>query len=155
MFSRDSRYSVHHSPYRSVWTLQIRGVQPQDEGEYQCQAATSSGLRTISYWLVVHRPRAAILGSKEKHVTLRDSITLSYEIRDSVAQPEFVFWYRDNTVINHLPGITIITSVIGPDTHSLWVAPPKEYRKLWSDVFLLLVFSCFYQTQQGPMKANI
>ena len=125
MYTRNSRYSVHHSRYRSVWTLQIRVVQLQDQGEYMCQAATSTGLRTISYWLVVHTPRAAILGSREKHVTLRDSITLSCELRDSVAQPEFVFWYHNHVMTNHLPGITVTTSVIGPDPDSLWVAQPN------------------------------
>ena len=124
-YSRDSRHSVLHSPKRSVWTLQIRGVQPRDQGEYQCQAATSTGVRTISYWLVVHRPRAVIMGSKEKHINVGDSVTISCELRDSASQPEFVFWYHNQIMINYLPGITVTTSMIGPDQDSLWMASPN------------------------------
>ena len=102
-----------------MWTLQIRGVQPRDQGEYQCQAATSTGVRTMEYWLQVHKPRSAILGSRENHVNLGDSNTIS-----CVSEPEAVFWYHKDSMINYLPGMVVITSMIGPDPDSLWVAPP-------------------------------
>ena len=77
------------------------------------------------YWLQVHKPRAAILGSREKHVNLGDSVTISCELRDSVSEPEAVFWYHKDSMINYLPGMVVITSMIGPDPDSLWVAPPN------------------------------
>ena len=125
VFSSDRRYLVLHHPTSSVWTLIIKGVQEQDEGEYLCQAATSTGVRTIRYWLEVHRPRAAILGSREKHVTLGQSITITCELRDTVTEPEAVFWYHNQAMVNHVPGISVTTSMIGPDPDSLWVAPPN------------------------------
>ena len=124
-YSRDSRYQVLHSPHRAVWTLQIRGVVARDQGEYQCQAATSTGVRTVEYWLQVHKPRAAILGSKEKHVNLGDSVTITCELRDSVSEPDALFWYHKDSMINYLPGMVVITSMIGLDPDSLWVAPPN------------------------------
>ena len=111
-YSRDSRYQVLHSPHRAVWTLQIRGVMARDQGEYQCQAATSTGVRTVEYWLQVHKPRAVILGSREKHVNLGDSITISCELRDSVSEPEAVFWYHNHSMINYLAGMVLTTSMI-------------------------------------------
>ena len=125
IYSTDSRYKVLHSPRNSVWTLQIRGVLARDEGQYQCQAATSTGVRTREYWLEVHRPRAVILGSIEKHVNLGESITISCELRDSVTEPEAVFWYHDHSMINFLHGMSVSTTMIGPEPDSLWIAPPN------------------------------
>ena len=56
------------------------------------QAATTTGIRTLVTRLAVTRPRATILGSREKHVQLGDSVTVSCELRDNVGTPEFVFW---------------------------------------------------------------
>jgi len=124
-FTTDKRIDMIHSAEGSEWTLRIHRVVEDDQGGYQCQAATSSGVRTLSSWLWVHQPRAAILGSREKHVDLGDSITLACELRDNVGTPEFVFWYHNATMINFLPGITVITDIIGPDPTSLWVAAPN------------------------------
>ena len=60
-FTADDRFSVLHNPDGNEWTLQISGVQSRDQGVYQCQAATATGIRTISTMLKVHRPKASIL----------------------------------------------------------------------------------------------
>ena len=124
-----------HKPGGNEWTLQISGVQARDQGEYQCQAATTTGIRTISSWLRVTQPRASILGSREKHVNLGDSVTISCELRDSVGTPEFVFWYHNSTMVNFLPGVSVSTHLLGPDPDALWVAPPN------TTVSTLLIFS--------------
>jgi len=124
-FTTDKRFDMIHSPESSEWTLRIHKVKEEDQGGYQCQAATSSGVRTLSSWLWVHQPSAAILGSREKHVDLGDSVTLTCELRDNVGQPEFVFWYHNATMINFQPGITVATELIGPDPTLLWVAAPN------------------------------
>merc|ERR1712243_83565 len=107
------------------WTLQIRGTQHRDAGRYQCQAATSTGVRTITSQLWVHQPKAAILGSREKHVSLGDSLVIKCELQDLVGKPEFVFWYHNNTMINFQSGVSVVTSIIDQDSTSLWVAPPN------------------------------
>jgi len=124
-FTTDRRFSLLHSPGGSEWTLKIQSVKPRDQGGYQCQAATPSGVRTLSSWLWVNKPTASILGSREKHVNLGDSVTITCELRDNVGQPEFVFWYHNSSMINFQPGVTVSTSILGPDTESLWVAPPN------------------------------
>jgi hypothetical protein len=70
-------------------------------------------VRTLTSWLWIHQPRAAILGSREKHVNLGDSVVISCELRDNVGRPEFVFWYHNDTMINFQPGVSVVTSVIG------------------------------------------
>ena len=124
-FTADDRFTVLHKPGGNEWTLQISGVQARDQGEYQCQAATTTGIRTISSWLRVTQPRASILGSREKHVNLGDSVTISCELRNSVGTPEFVFWYHNSTMVNFLPGVSVSTHLLGPDPDALWVAPPN------------------------------
>ena len=114
-----------HSPGGAEWSLQISGVEPRDQGEYQCQAATATGTKTISTWLEVKQPKAAILGSKEKHVNLGNSVSISCELRDTIGRPEFVFWYHNSTMVNFSPGISVSTNLVGPEPDSLWVAPPN------------------------------
>ena len=43
---------------------------------------TMTGVRTLSSWLWVHQPSAAILGSREKHVDLGDSVRENYDKDD-------------------------------------------------------------------------
>ena len=124
-FTTDDRFRVVHKPGGKEWTLQISGVQSRDQGKYQCQAATTTGIRTISSWLRVTQPTAHILGSREKHVNLGDSVTISCELRDTVGTPEFVFWYHNYTMVNFLPGVSVTTTTLGPDPDALWVAQPN------------------------------
>ena len=125
-FSTDNRFSVVHRRGSNDWSLQIVSVQPRDEGEYQCQVATVTGVRTLSAHLSVARPHASILGSRDKHVEQGGRVTLTCELRDSPARPEFVFWFLNNTMVNFLgPGTSVHTSVVNKDTVSLWVPEPN------------------------------
>ena len=54
-----------------------------------------------------------------------DSVTITCELRDTVKSPQYVFWYHNNTMINYKPGVTVTTTVLGPETDDLWVAPPN------------------------------
>ena len=90
-----SRFRLLHPPGGSEWTLELRSVRQRDEGGYQCQAATPDGVKTLSSWLWVNRPAAAILGGREKHVSLGDSVTFTCELRGTLQPPQFVFWYHN------------------------------------------------------------
>jgi len=127
-FTADDRFSVLHGQDSSEWSLRITGVQTRDGGEYQCQAATTTGIRTLVTRLTVSQPRATVLGSREKHVNLGDRVTISCELRDNVGAPEFVFWYHNNTMINFLAGITVTTGQVGgaeAGRDELWVPAPN------------------------------
>ena len=59
------------------------------------QASTASGVKTLTSHLLVNRPSASILGSREKHVNLGDPVTITCELRDTApdgGRPGFVFW---------------------------------------------------------------
>ena len=91
-FTTDKRFSLLHALGGAEWTLQIQAVKHEDQGGYQCQAATASGVRTLTSWLWVNKPSASILGSREKHVNIGNSVTITCELRDKVKEPEFIFW---------------------------------------------------------------
>ena len=124
-FTTDRRLSLLHSDGGDEWTLQISAVNIKDQGGYQCQAATHTGVKTLSSWLWVNKPSASILGSREKHVNIGHSVTITCQLSNSVTEPEFVFWYHNNHMINYKEGVTVTTSVEHPDKNSLWVAPPN------------------------------
>ena len=89
------------------------------------KAATTSGVKTLTSWLWVNKPSASILGTREKHVNLGDSVTIVCELRDSLVTPQFVFWYHDLNMVNFQPGVRVETRLVGQDQDSLWVAPPN------------------------------
>ena len=91
-FTADGRFSVLHGHDSSEWSLMITGVQSRDQGEYQCQAATTTGITSLVTSLQVTQPRATILGYREKHVNLGDSVQISCQITDNTGAPDFVFW---------------------------------------------------------------
>ena len=125
-FTADERFSVLHTPGGSEWSLQISGVQARDQGEYQCQFSTPTSLaKSKTIQLTVSQPKAFILGTREKHVNLGDSLKITCQLRDTLAQPEFVFWYHNNTMINFSPGISVAVDLIGPNKDELWVSPPN------------------------------
>ena len=82
-------------------------------------------MKTLTSWLWVNKPSASILGSREKHVNLGDSVTIVCELRDSLVTPQFVFWYHDLNMVNFQPGVRVETRLVGQDQDSLWVAPPN------------------------------
>ena len=124
-FTTDRRISLLHSAGGSDWTLQIQTVKHKDQGGYQCQVSTVSSIRTLSSWLWVIEPSAQILGSRDKHVNIGKSVTITCELRDNVAVPEYVFWYHNRSMINYQPGVMVTTTILEPDSDSLWVAPPN------------------------------
>ena len=69
-------------------------------------------MRTLSLWLTVTHPRATILGSREKHVSLGDTSVITCEMRE-MAAPEWVFWYHDDTMINHHKHVSVVTTTLG------------------------------------------
>ena len=90
------------------------------------QAATRTGVRTLSLWLRVTSPRAAILGSRDKHVSLGDSLTITCELRQMEEAPDFVFWYHNNTMINYHQHVSVITTTLGKSENVICGEKEKE-----------------------------
>ena len=113
------RYTVVHSRHTNTWSMEIAGVVVGDHGQYQCQAPTSTGVRTNSYWLRVRQPSLVILGSREKHVTLGDTIAMTCELRDSGENTEHLTWVHNNDLVRGQDRVTVSSTVIKSQPRNL------------------------------------
>lgn len=73
------------------WSLQIRGVQVQDGGQYLCQTSEHPPT-SIIVKLEVFEAFADILGSKEKVFRAGTNVQLICLIKDVTQPPAYIFW---------------------------------------------------------------
>ncbi|KAG8314493.1 hypothetical protein J6590_092047 [Homalodisca vitripennis] len=119
-YTNDERFQVIHAENTIDWDLQIKFVQRRDNGTYECQVATSSGILSHYYNLHVIVPTAFILGSGEYHIGEGSTISLVCIIENSPSPPQYVFWYHNDKMVNYEStrgGVTVSTEP-GPKTHS-------------------------------------
>ncbi|XP_045136824.1 uncharacterized protein LOC123519527 isoform X2 [Portunus trituberculatus] len=118
-YTTDMRFSVLHPEGTDDWTLQIKYAEERDNGTYECQMYTGTGVLSQFVNLHVNRPRAAILGPQELHVQEGDTITLVCVIQQG--KPPFVFWYHGEKMVNYDGSrnrLSVMTKVEGTRTHS-------------------------------------
>lgn len=123
---QDDRFVVRHGLLKDHdWALQIKNVDKSDAGLYQCQ--TSSAPPLSQYYqlnvvgkskLVEHHPHLSqsseltecksptepqvnILGGPDLAVRLGSTINLTCIISQSADQLQYIFWYRDERMINY------------------------------------------------------
>ncbi|XP_054278341.1 uncharacterized protein LOC128997052 [Macrosteles quadrilineatus] len=119
-YTNDERFQVIHNENTEDWDLQIKFVQKRDNGTYECQVATSSGIISHYYNLHVVVPAAFILGSGDYHIGEGSTISLVCIIENSPTPPQYVFWYHNDKMVNYdsaRGGVTVSTEP-GPKTHS-------------------------------------
>lgn len=124
-YTSDMRFSVLHTEGSDDWTLQIKYAHIRDNGTYECQMYTGTGVLSQFVNLHVNTPRAAILGPQELHVQEGDTITLICVIQQIThnpqSKPPFVFWYHGDNMVNYDGNrhrLSVITEVEGIRTHS-------------------------------------
>ncbi|XP_042209711.1 zwei Ig domain protein zig-8-like [Homarus americanus] len=118
-YTSDMRFNVLHTEGSDDWTLQLKYVETRDNGTYECQMYTGTGVLSQFVNLHVNTPRAAVLGPQELHVQEGDTITLICVIQQS--KPPFVFWYHGENMVNYDGNrhrLNVITKVEGTRTHS-------------------------------------
>ncbi|XP_068244337.1 opioid-binding protein/cell adhesion molecule homolog isoform X2 [Palaemon carinicauda] len=118
-YTSDMRFKVLHTEGSDDWTLQLKYVHMKDNGTYECQMYTGTGVLSQFINLHVNKPRAAILGPQELHVQEGDTITLVCVIQQS--KPPFVFWYHGDKMVNYdekRHRLSVITKAEGTRTHS-------------------------------------
>lgn len=128
-YTNDERFQVLHSETTEEWTLQIKYVQKRDNGTYECQVSTGTGILSSFVNLHVVVPEAFILGNGEYHVDKGSTISLVCIIEKSPAPPQYVFWYHNEMMINYdtsRGGIAVQTEP-GPKTHSRLVIRDARY----------------------------
>ncbi|CAL4208694.1 unnamed protein product, partial [Meganyctiphanes norvegica] len=96
--SSDDRFTMRYKSWD--WQLFVRHVQLRDAGIYECQV-TSHPPTSLFVHLHVIQPKAEILGAPEKHVKLGSMLRLVCVMHDTTQPPKYVYWYRDNEVINY------------------------------------------------------
>ncbi|XP_046434124.1 neurotrimin [Neodiprion pinetum] len=119
-YTNDERFQVLHPEGSDDWTLQIKYVQKRDNGTYECQVSTSTGILSHFVNLKIVIPEAFILGSGEHHVDVGSIINLVCIIEKSPSPPQYVFWYHNDRMINYdnaRGGVTVETDQ-GPRTQS-------------------------------------
>ncbi|XP_045137651.1 hemicentin-2-like isoform X2 [Portunus trituberculatus] len=100
-YTNDARFSVLHPEETEDWTLQVKYTTRRDNGTYECQLSTGTGVISQFVNLYVVVPQAYILGSKDLHVQLGSTIKLTCVIKQSPTPPQYVFWYRNDHMINY------------------------------------------------------
>ncbi|XP_053614507.1 hemicentin-2-like isoform X1 [Plodia interpunctella] len=111
-YTNDERFQVLHGEGSEDWTLQIKFVQKRDNGTYECQVSTRTGIVSHYVRLQIVVPEAFILGSGEHHVDLGSVIHLICIVEKSPTPPQYVFWYHNDRMINYdatRGGITVET----------------------------------------------
>ncbi|CAL4060172.1 unnamed protein product, partial [Meganyctiphanes norvegica] len=98
-YTSDLRFNVLHAEGSDDWTLQLKFVDVKDNGTYECQVYTGTGVLSQFVNLHVNTPKASILGPKDIHVHEGDTITLFCVIKQS--KPPFVFWYHGAKMVNY------------------------------------------------------
>ncbi|KAG8249894.1 hypothetical protein J6590_009016 [Homalodisca vitripennis] len=111
-YTNDERFQVLHGEGSDDWTLQIKYVQKRDNGTYECQVSTGTGIMSHFVNLHIVVPEAFILGSGEHHVDVGSVISLVCMIDKSPQPPQYVFWYHNDRMINYdtaRGGVTVET----------------------------------------------
>ncbi|KAJ8925604.1 hypothetical protein NQ315_009444, partial [Exocentrus adspersus] len=102
----DDRFLVEHARHLQNWGLVIKHVRPSDAGLYECQVS-SHPTTSIFIELRVTEASAEIMGFPDLHVRAGSLLRLVCTLRHSTEPPEYVFWYHEQRMINHDPGVSV------------------------------------------------
>lgn len=94
---------THHQQqqqYQHQWSLQIKNLDRNtDTGIYQCQLNTDPP-QSQYYQLNIVEPQVTILGAPDYTIKLGSMLNLSCVISQSPDLFQYIFWHKDNRVIN-------------------------------------------------------
>ncbi|XP_050524947.1 limbic system-associated membrane protein-like isoform X2 [Daktulosphaira vitifoliae] len=99
-YIKDDRFRVFHSEKSDDWDLRISPVEKIDNGTYECQVGTGTGIMTHYFNLFISVPTAIIMGSEEYHIGEGSSISLICIIENSSVPPQLVMWYHNEKLIS-------------------------------------------------------
>ncbi|XP_045611715.1 zwei Ig domain protein zig-8 [Procambarus clarkii] len=102
LYTNDRRFSVLHVAGTQDWTLHIKYVEVKDNGTYECQVSTGTGIISLFVNLEVVTPEAHIPGHGQYHVNRGSPITLTCIIDKSPTPPQYVLWYHNDQLLNYV-----------------------------------------------------
>ncbi|XP_069994709.1 limbic system-associated membrane protein isoform X1 [Penaeus vannamei] len=100
-YTNDERFSITHRDGADDWTLSIRYLQARDNGTYECQISTGTGIVSQFVNLNVIVPEAFILGNSEYHVETGSPINLYCIIEQTPIPPHVVYWKHNDRLLNY------------------------------------------------------
>ncbi|XP_035728572.1 immunoglobulin superfamily member 10-like [Vespa mandarinia] len=105
-YSIDTRFTV--LPDKPNWNLWIRNVKQEDAGIYECHIQTDPGKQRLIR-LNITNAYSVIPGSPDLHVKQGSNLRLECRLMAFAETPSFIFWYRDDRMINYddEPGVKI------------------------------------------------
>jgi len=110
LYTQDQRFMPIHEEGSESWILKLTNPQVKDSGEYECQVSYHEDVEkklTMPISLTVLDSRAYLHGSRDLHVQTGSKLTLSCAVKSSSGYPDYVYWYRNEDVLNYLPHVKI------------------------------------------------
>ncbi|XP_064093603.1 zwei Ig domain protein zig-8-like isoform X2 [Macrobrachium nipponense] len=100
-YTNDERFTITHRDGADDWTLSIKYLQARDNGTYECQISTGTGIVSQFVNLNVIVPEAFILGNSEYHVETGSPINLFCIIEQTPIPPHVVYWKHNDRLLNY------------------------------------------------------
>ncbi|TRY67431.1 hypothetical protein TCAL_05246 [Tigriopus californicus] len=94
-FTPERRFSAIHRSSSEDWVLEIRNVQLEDQGIYECQVSTTP-VRSQLIALHVAEPVITMQGGPELHIKFGSRINISCEISNFPKPITYIVWYKDD-----------------------------------------------------------
>ncbi|CAL4161472.1 unnamed protein product, partial [Meganyctiphanes norvegica] len=109
-YTTDQRFTALHSESSDQWSLRIASAQKSDSGIYECQVSTEPKI-SAAFTLQVVESSATINGPSEVHMVSGSDIRLTCQVNGTPEAPNYIYWYRDGSLINYSSrgGISVVT----------------------------------------------
>ncbi|XP_061392109.1 junctional adhesion molecule B-like, partial [Musca vetustissima] len=99
-FIADERFqAIFQDDKEYTWSLQIKYVQPSDEGWFECQASSEPKMSAKVYLKVIV-PLTELIGDQSRFVKAGSKVALHCIVRGTLDPPQYIIWYRDKTQIS-------------------------------------------------------
>ncbi|XP_073819561.1 defective proboscis extension response 17 [Musca autumnalis] len=99
-FIADQRFqAIFQDDKEYTWSLQIKYVQPSDEGWFECQASSEPKMSAKVYLKVIV-PLTELIGDQSRFVKAGSKVALHCIVRGTLDPPQYIIWYRDKTQIS-------------------------------------------------------
>jgi neurotrimin len=122
VFISDPRFTAIHQTNSSTWTLQIKSVQPNDAGKYECQISTLPKMSHFLHLSVIV-PKVRIFGDRDIFVKSSSTVQLKCVVSQSLVAPTYIEWRHND---HHLPLATSALGMGAPKGARLQTTPPEH-----------------------------
>jgi len=99
-YTSDYRFKAIHKLMSEDYLLQIRPVQMDDAGLYECQVSSTPPLSHHIY-LNVAQPYTEIIGGPEIYLDEGSMMNITCLVKDSPEPPNYIFWYHNDKSITY------------------------------------------------------